>query len=249
MAKKSIHDYEQVEVLTRAELREWLAANHSRTESVWLISHKKSSPHYLHYDSIVEEALCFGWIDSTVMRLDEQRSMLLFAPRRKGSVWSRVNKERIERLKEAGLIEQPGLDAIERAKQDGSWSFLDDVEALVVPPDLQAELAANPPALDYWEEFAPSAKRNILAWVKMAKRDATRAARIAKTVELAKVNLRARHPEAEGLKCAIRQSRIPSGCGFFEGACVRISRTTPSTVRLGSGSAGRAAGPLVNEGV
>lgn len=187
-------ELEQVEVLTRAELRRWLQSNHTRTEAVWLISHKKSSPHYLDYSSIVEEALCFGWIDSTAQRLDEQRSMLLFCPRRKGSAWSKVNKERVERLTEAGLIQDAGLAKIEQAKTDGSWEFLDDVEALIVPPDLHDALEAHPPALDHWQAFSRSAKRSMLHWIKSAKRAPTRSARIAKTAELAAQNVRAHQP-------------------------------------------------------
>jgi uncharacterized protein YdeI (YjbR/CyaY-like superfamily) len=187
-------ELEQVEVLSRAELRRWLQANHTRTEAVWLVSHKKSSPHYLDYNSIVEEALCFGWIDSTARALDEQRSMLLFSPRRAGSAWSRANKERVERLTQAGLLRPAGLAKVEQAKSDGSWEFLDDVEALVVPADLQQALEAHPPALDHWQAFSRSAKRAILEWIKTAKRDTTRAARIAKTAELAAQNVRALSP-------------------------------------------------------
>lgn len=190
---------ERVEVLTREELRNWLAANHTRNEAVWLVSHKKASPHYLEYDAIVEEALCFGWIDSTANALDDMRSMLLPSPRRKGSMWSRANKIRVDKLAAAGLLRPPGLAKIEQAKLDGSWTFLDDIDALIVPPDLQAALESQPPALDYWTAFPPSAKRAILYWVKSAKRPGTRATRIGKSAELAARNIRATTPEAKGL--------------------------------------------------
>jgi len=191
MAKRPLKDLEQVEVRTRAELRAWLEDNHLRAEGIWLISHKKSSPHYLEYGAIVEEALCFGWIDSTARPLDAQRSMQLLTPRRKGSAWSRPNKIRIERLIEEGRMRPPGLAKIEQAKLDGAWTFLDDIEALVVPPDLQEALEAHPPALANWEAFPRTVKRFRLHWIKTAKRPETRAKRVSATAEAAQRNERA----------------------------------------------------------
>ncbi|MCB0811504.1 MAG: hypothetical protein KDB96_19675, partial [Flavobacteriales bacterium] len=142
--RSKLDDLEQVQVHSRAELRAWLRKNHTRTTGVWLVSYKKSVPaKYLDYASIVEEALCFGWIDSTARGLDEERSMLHFCPRKPGSAWSKVNKERIERLVASGRMTKAGLAKIEAAKKDGSWTALDAVEALVVPTDLQRALAAN----------------------------------------------------------------------------------------------------------
>jgi uncharacterized protein YdeI (YjbR/CyaY-like superfamily) len=181
-----------VHPLSRAEWRQWLAENHTRTEGVWLISYKKATGKpAVTYDEAVEEALCFGWIDSKGNKLDDERTMLWFAPRKPRTGWSKPNKERIERLLEAGLMTPAGLAKIERAKADGSWSALDAVEALAVPPDLAAALAANPAAEQNFMAFPRSAKRGILEWIQNAKRPETRANRIEETVRLAAENKRA----------------------------------------------------------
>jgi uncharacterized protein YdeI (YjbR/CyaY-like superfamily) len=185
-----MREFEQVEVRSRSALRSWLAANHARKDPVWLISHKKNSPHYLAYDDIVEEALCFGWIDSTARSLDEMRSMLLLSPRRKASPWSKVNKARVASLARAGLIETPGWAKIEAAKKDGTWSILDDVEALVVPDDLARALKKNAAARKHFEAYPPSVKKGFLWKIKSAKKPETREKWIAKTVELAAQNRR-----------------------------------------------------------
>jgi uncharacterized protein YdeI (YjbR/CyaY-like superfamily) len=184
-----------VHPLTRAAWREWLQENHTRQEGVWLISYKQAAgkPH-ISYDEAVEEALCFGWIDATANKLDDERTMLWFAPRKARTGWSALNKRRIETLLAAGLITPAGLAKIEAAKQDGSWSKLDAVEALEIPPDLQAALDANPTARDYFNAFPRSAKRAILVWLVDAKRAETRAKRVAETVRLAAENVRANQP-------------------------------------------------------
>ena len=187
--------YEQVSVRSRAEWRRWLELNHQRTSSIWLVTFKKNSGQpYLSYGEIVEEALCFGWVDSRPAKLDDQRSMLLISPRRRGSGWSRVNKERIERLRAAGLMRPPGLAKIEAAQADGSWTALDEVEQMVIPPDLAAALAAEPRAQDFFFRFSGSAQRGILQWIASAKRAATRQQRIAETVRLAALNIKANQP-------------------------------------------------------
>ncbi len=178
--------------LTRAEWREWLAQNHTRPEGVWLITYKKASGKPAPtYEETVEEALCFGWVDSKGNKLDDERTMLWFAPRKKGSGWARPNKERVERLIQAGLMMPAGLAKIEAAKQDGSWNALDAVEALETPPDLETALLANPPAQENFNAFPRSVKRSILEWISTAKRPETRAARIEETARLAAQNLRA----------------------------------------------------------
>lgn len=178
--------------LTRAAWREWLAANHTRTEGVWLISYKKATgkPRFT-YEEGVEEALCFGWIDSKGAKLDAERSMLWYAPRKPRTGWSRPNKERVQRLLAAGLMTSAGLAKVETAKQDGSWSSLDAVEALEMPPDLQTALAIHPPAEEHFAAFPRSTKRAILEWIASAKRAETRTARIDETARLAAQNVRA----------------------------------------------------------
>ncbi|HEX2908691.1 MAG TPA: YdeI/OmpD-associated family protein [Phototrophicaceae bacterium] len=177
---------------SRAAWRQWLAEHHTQTEGIWLISFKKATGKpRVEYDEAVEEALCFGWVDSKGNKLDDERSMLWFAPRRAGSGWSKPNKERIARLIEAGLMMPAGLAKIEAAKEDGSWIFLDAIEALEIPPDLGQALAENPTAQGYFEAFPRSVKRAILEWIANAKRPETRAKRIAETVTLAGQNIRA----------------------------------------------------------
>ncbi len=128
---KPLKNIEQVEVKTRSDLREWLEKNHLREKGIWLITYKKAHKYYLSYPDIVQECLCFGWIDSLPRKLDETRTMLYISSRKKGSNWSRVNKNYIEKLQQLKLLQTAGLQVIEQAKKDGSWSFLDDVEALI----------------------------------------------------------------------------------------------------------------------
>jgi len=181
-----------VHPLTRAEWRAWLEQHHTRTEGIWLITYKKASGKpRIEYGEAVEEALCFGWIDSKGRALDEERGMLWFAPRKPRTGWSRPNKERIERLTAAGQIAPAGLAKIEAARQDGSWGALDAVEALEIPPDLAAALAQYPAAQQHFEAFPRSAKRSILEWIAGAKTAATRARRVEETARLAQENRRA----------------------------------------------------------
>jgi len=181
-----------IHLTTRAEWRDWLAQHHTRTEGVWLVSFKKSSGKpRVAYDQAVEEALCFGWIDSTQRTIDDERAMLWFAPRKPGTGWSKLNKERIERLLAAGLMAPAGLAKIEAAQQDGSWNALDAVEALEVPPDLAAALGSYPSAQAHFEAFPRSVKRSILEWIAAAKTPATRAKRVEETARLAEDNIRA----------------------------------------------------------
>jgi uncharacterized protein YdeI (YjbR/CyaY-like superfamily) len=182
----------EVLVTSRAEWRAWLAEHHARDGGIWLVTHKKvSGKPRVSYDEIVEEALCFGWIDSRSGTVDEERSKLWLAPRRRGSGWLRLNKERVERLSVEGLMAPAGMRVIEVARADGSWAALDEVEAGVVPDDLAVALAALPPARAEWESFSLSARKGILQWIASAKRPDTRAKRIAETAELASRGLKA----------------------------------------------------------
>lgn len=181
-----------VHPLSRAEWRAWLAENHTRTEGIWLVSYKKATgkPRF-EYDEAVEEALCFGWIDSKPNKLDEERSLLWFAPRKGGTGWSKPNKERVEKLLAAGAMTPAGLAKVAAAKADGTWNALDSIEALEIPPDLAAALAAYPTAMAYFDAFPRSVKRGILEWISTAKTAATRTKRITETATLAAENKRA----------------------------------------------------------
>ena len=181
--------FEQVEVLSREQWRTWLTNNYTQTDSIWLVTYKKhTGSRYLPYDDIVEEALCFGWIDSLPRKLDTDRTMLLLSPRRPQSPWSQLNKDRVTKMLGQNLMTPAGLKKIDQAKADGSWSFLDDVEALIIPSDLAAALETNLQAKTYFEAFSPSSKKGILQWIKSAKQTATREKRIKKTVESAAQN-------------------------------------------------------------
>ena len=184
---------EKVEIKTRSDLRKWLQAHYLQNQGVWLIKYKKSHKYYLSYDDVVEECICFGWIDSLPRKLDEKRTMLYISPRKKGSNWSKANKERVKKLELAGLIQKAGLIKIEQAKKDGSWSFLDDVEALILPDDLKQAFSENQVAQKNFENFPPSSKRGILEWIKNAKRPETRAKRIQNTVQKATKGIRANY--------------------------------------------------------
>lgn len=177
---------------SRAAWRRWLSAHHARSSGIWLVTWRKDSGGpYLAYDAIVEEALCFGWIDSKANKLDEARSMLWLAPRKAKTGWSKPNKIRVERLLANGQMAAAGLAVVEAAKRDGSWHALDAVEALEIPPDLAAALHAHPPAAECFEAFPRSVKRGILEWIGNAKRSETRAARVEQTAQLAAKNERA----------------------------------------------------------
>ncbi len=178
--------YPRVEVRSRSDWRGWLIDHHQTSSGIWLVTHKKAAGGtHVPYNDVVEEALCFGWVDSLPRKLDETRSQLLLTPRKPTSRWSRANKERIERLVAAGQMMPAGIDAVEQAKAAGTWTALDEVENLVEPDDLRAALDSHPSARAAWDSFPPSARRGILEWILSTKRAPTRAARIAETAQLA----------------------------------------------------------------
>jgi uncharacterized protein YdeI (YjbR/CyaY-like superfamily) len=171
---------------TQKEWREWLEKNHRSERSVWLIFYKKGSGiQSTNYAEALEEALCFGWIDSKANKRDDESYYQYFAKRKPKSNWSKVNKEKAANLIEKGLMTPAGFESIEIAKQNGAWSALDEVEELIVPPDLQLLFDSNRPAFENWEKFSRSVKRAILERILNAKRPETRQKRIAEIVELA----------------------------------------------------------------
>jgi uncharacterized protein YdeI (YjbR/CyaY-like superfamily) len=172
-------------------LRAWLSKHHTQKESVWVVDLKKAAGGAFTAGDITDACLCYGWIDSLPRKRDASRAMLLISPRRAGSGWSKVNKEKIARLTLAGLLAPPGLAAIALAKADGSWTKLDGVDALMEPVDLAQKLNESKAARSNWDGFPPSARRGILEWILNAKRPDTRAKRIEQTVALAKENKRA----------------------------------------------------------
>jgi uncharacterized protein YdeI (YjbR/CyaY-like superfamily) len=176
---------------TLAELRHWLIKNHQQKESVWLIRRKKGKgPVYLSCGDLVDELLCFGWVDSLPKKLDENRSMILISPRKASSNWSAVNKQRVERLKQQERMQPAGLGAVELAKQNGKWDFLNDVEAGIIPEDLKQAFKKHPRSEAFFGNFPKSSKRGILEWIKNAKTSNTRAKRVEITAEKASNNIR-----------------------------------------------------------
>jgi uncharacterized protein YdeI (YjbR/CyaY-like superfamily) len=178
-------DHERVEISSRAELRMWLEEHHTQPESIWLVLHKKSARPdlYVPMGDVIQEALCFGWIDSQAAKLDDERRMVRLSPRKKGSAWSAINKAHVAELEQQGLMTEAGRTKIDQAKADGSWEFLDDVEAGIVPDDLAEAFDAVPGARERFEAFPRSTTRATLEWIKTAKRPETRARRIAETVD------------------------------------------------------------------
>lgn len=188
----ALADAERVEPATLDEWGAWLDANHDRDDGVWLVTWKKATGRQaMTYDEAVTEAMRYGWVDSRPRSLDDQRSMLWFAPRQSGSGWSRRNKERIARLEAEGRLEPAGRALVEAAEADGTWSLLDDVENLVVPDDLAEAFGRHPGSREQWDGFPPSARRGILEWIVQAKRPATRARRVEETAAKAAVGERA----------------------------------------------------------
>jgi uncharacterized protein YdeI (YjbR/CyaY-like superfamily) len=187
----ALHDAPQVHADDRDTWRAWLEANHETAGGAWLVTWRAGSGRVgLDYKVAVEEALCFGWVDSTGGRVDDERGKLYFAPRKSGSGWAATNKARIERLMAQGLMAPAGLATIERAKVNGSWTLLDSVERLEVPADLADALAAQPLATVNFGAWPPSVRKQALTSLAYAKRPETRLARIRKLADAAERNIR-----------------------------------------------------------
>jgi len=188
----AVKDKERVQVESRDQWRHWLAENHHREEGIWLVTYKKHiKDRYVPRDDLIEEAICFGWIDSLPRRLDDDRTMLWMAPRKPGSGWSKKNKAHAERMIQAGRMTESGLARVESARADGSWNRLDAIEALEIPEDLQHEFDRYASAGTNFGQFPRSVRRSILEWIASAKRPATRKKRVQETARLAQDNLRA----------------------------------------------------------
>jgi uncharacterized protein YdeI (YjbR/CyaY-like superfamily) len=171
--------------------RQWLAINNEKKEGVWLIFFKKKSPKYnLSWSESVDQALCYGWIDSTKKTVDGETYKQYFCKRKAKSNWSKINKDKIKTLINQNLMEAQGYKSIEIAKENGSWSILDGVEALIIPEDLKKELDNHKGAFEYYENLSKSVKKMLLYWVISAKRKETRQKRILEVVENASQNLK-----------------------------------------------------------
>ena len=186
-------DYPIFHAETRTQWRTWLLHNHKSARGVWLCSWRTTTGRArCPYPEVVEEAICFGWIDSTSTILDEERSLQLITPRRPKSSWTRLNRERAADMEKRGLMTDAGRDAIAAAKSNGWWTMSDQVEDLEEPPDLKAALDRDSGARRNWDGFPPSARKQMLYWVISAARDETRANRISQVVAEAANGRRAR---------------------------------------------------------
>jgi uncharacterized protein YdeI (YjbR/CyaY-like superfamily) len=176
---------------SRKDWRQWLKENHNSKQSIWLVYYKKKSDiPTVSYSDAVDEALCFGWIDSTKKSLDHETFMQFFCKRKPKSVWSKINKGKVQRLIDSGLMTKAGLDSIETAKQNGSWTILDDVEELKIPKDLAKGFKTQPGSKDYFLNLSKSVRKSILQWLVLAKRPETRQKRIDVIAELAAQHLK-----------------------------------------------------------
>jgi len=171
---------------SRQEWRQWLKKNHRSQPSVWLIYYKKSTnAPSLTYNEAVDEALCFGWIDSTRVSLDGEKFKQFFCKRKPTSVWSKVNKAKVQRLIKGRLMTKAGIESIETAKENGSWTILDEVEEVIIPDDLSTALKKQSGAEDYFLGLSRSSRKAILQWLVLAKRPETREKRINEIAGLA----------------------------------------------------------------
>lgn len=176
---------------SRQEWRQWLTENHNSSQFIWLIYYKKSTgTPSIAYSEAVDEALCFGWIDGVRKTLDNGRFIQYFTKRKPRSVWSKVNKGKIEQLIADGLMTPAGLKCIEIAKTNGSWSTLDEAESGIIPDDLTAALTARAGAQEYFTGLSKSTRKAILQWLSMAKRPETREKRIQEIASLASQGLK-----------------------------------------------------------
>ena len=188
-------DFPTIFPATRAEWRAWLEVHHTASRGVLLIYGKKGGrAGGIGYEEAVEEALCFGWIDSKAKSVDAERSLVTFTPRKPGGTWAKSNKERVARLIEQGRMTPAGMAKIEQAQADGSWDVLDALEDPTPPEDLAAALAANAEAARNFAAFSPGTRLVYLRWIRTAKRPETRARRVAETVRLAAQNIRNPQP-------------------------------------------------------
>ena len=182
-----INTYEQVLAADRDIWREWLVQYHSTAKGVWLVYYKKASGQpSVSYAEAVEEALCFGWIDSTMRPVDEQRYMQLFTPRKSGSEWSGLNKERVARMIEQGKMTKAGMKKIDESKKDGTWKKLEQVEAMIQPEDLAKRLSRSKKPIAYFESLKKTNKKYLLHWLNTAKRPETRLKRFDEIYEALK---------------------------------------------------------------
>lgn len=177
-----------------AAWRKWLVKNHLSKQAVWLVFYnKKSEIKSISWSEAVDVALCFGWIDSKKIKIDQNSSHQFFSKRKAKSTWSKINKNKVEKLIEQGLMTEAGYLSIEVARQNGSWTLLDEVEELIIPADLEVEFARKPNSKDFFLSLSKSVRKSMLQWIVLAKTEGTRQKRIAEIIEQAEKRLKPKH--------------------------------------------------------
>jgi uncharacterized protein YdeI (YjbR/CyaY-like superfamily) len=179
---------------SRKQWRTWLQKNHTKKQSVWLVCYKiKSGRPSITWSDAVDEALCFGWIDSTRKSVNDEMFVQFFSKRKPSSTWSKINKAKIKRLNEAGQMTPAGMASIETAKRNGSWTILDEVEKLTIPQDLEKAFKTKKGSKNFFQSLSKSVRKMILQWVMFAKREETRQKRVNEIATRAAKKLKPRH--------------------------------------------------------
>lgn len=188
---------EEIEIFYPASIaawRKWLEDNHLSKQAVWLVFYNKSSlKPSISWSEAVDVALCFGWIDSKKIKIDTETAHQFFSRRKPNSTWSKINKEKIQKLINHGLMTPAGYESIETAKQNGTWTILDEVEELIIPRDLEKAFEKHEGSKAYFLSLSKTTKKMILQWIVLAKRPETRQKRIAEIVENGEKNLKPKH--------------------------------------------------------
>ena len=181
-------NFKKVEIESQEQLRNWLRLNYSQEEGIWLVTFKKSEKEkYVSRDEVLDELICFGWIDGIRRKLDNTRTMQLISPRRVQH-WAKTYKDRAGKLIKENKMHQSGLDSIKKGKESGLWNFMDDVDNLKIPDDLKTALNKLEGAFDFFDNINNSSKRFVLRWIKLSKTEKTRNIRIAKIAKLSSIS-------------------------------------------------------------
>jgi len=179
---------------SRTQWRQWLDENHLSRQSVWLVFYtKKSNIPSLSWSEAVDEALCFGWIDSTKKKINDVSFMQFFSKRKPKSNWSKINKEKVKQLIDCKKMTKQGYESIEIAKENGYWTILDEIEELIIPNDLEIAFEKHHGSKDYFLSLSKSTRKIILGWIILVGKPETRQKRIAEVVESAALNLKPKH--------------------------------------------------------
>lgn len=185
--EKILGEQELIVPENRQEWRDWLENNHTKVDSVWLVYYTlKSAIPTITVNEAVDEAICYGWINGTARPMDQNKFKQYFCKRKPMSTWSKINKEKVEKLTASGQMRPAGIKCIELAKTNGSWSILDEVEALIIPADLELAFRDEHKGQQFFSNLSKSVTKALLQWLVFAKREETRKNRIIEIVRFSK---------------------------------------------------------------